>query len=761
MYKKIFITLLFIFSFISHGTLIKASLIDEEKVYCTATINDSFSDNQVCIILSNKETLKLKTYTVDDFLTDEIKNIGISSIEELTDESTKVLINQINGNYESDYNKIDTNKYKRIFSISLANPSKENVLEVINKLEDDVKYDYVGVNYISEFELTSYNNELSVHNNSVNNFDLANLSNSWSITTGSNDVLVGILDTGIWNLHPDLIDNVNVELSKDFTDTNNPFLDTYGHGTHVAGIIGANGVLNGISPNVSMVSLKVMGGNNSSNDNNVNVMSSRLIDAISYATEKGIKILNFSAGRYDGTYNQLEKQAIDNFNGIFIQAAGNMPNDIDQNNMNYPSCYDCDNMIVVAGLDYNGNVAIDPSHSTWENGGTSFGAASVDLFAPGTYVYTTETNNRQDIYTHDTGTSVATPFVTGTCALLLSFYPELSYNELKYIIMSTATYDNRYVGKCVTGGRLNIYNAITLDMLEGTGTAQSPYLIDCVEKFNLIKHLDGTNIYFKQTSNIDFNYKKHNLHTYTFKGSYDGNNCYLNNIMYTTTNILDNQYIGGFAAVNQGTIKNIKFNNLNIEIFNPGDTIISVGGVVGVNNKYIQNINIKYGIITTDENTINTGGICGDNVYSGIENNIMNCTIEYSYINGYGHTGGICGQNEDGIIYSCTLVNTSVSYSQQSTINKSCGGIIGLNKDKVMYCSIDSNSTVEYFGSSTINLIKPRIGKIVGENWSGQSNIINCLSTGTIISGNLNANYNQLDCVGAFYNGMVGLEQGE
>jgi len=730
------------------------------KEYCTATINDSFSENEVCIILSNNESKKLKSYTTDDFLTNEISDIGISEIKELTECSTQTLIKQLEELNETTDINIDVESYRRIFSLTLSNKGKENVLEVIEKLKDNENYMYVGVNYINEYELTSINSDLTIDNNQYNNYNLANLSNTWNITTGSNEVLVGILDTGICNTHPDLIDNINVELSKDFTGDDNPFSYTNPHGTQVAGIIGANGSITGISPNVSLVSLKIMGGSNSINDTTVEVMSSRLIEAISYATEKGIKILNLSAGRYDNSYNALEKQAIENFNGIFVQAAGNYYNDIDETLSNYPVCYDCDNMIVVGGLDYNGLCAQDPSNTTWENGGSAYGQVSVDLFAPGTSVYTTTVINNVSTYACGTGTSMSAPFVTGTCALLLSIYPNLDAYDMKCIIMSTSKYNSAFENLCVSSGKLNIYNAITLNMRDGSGTALDPYIIDSVEKFNLIRYLDNTSIYFKQTTNLDFQNGKHKLHNYTFKGIYDGNNCYINNIFYSTNMILENQYIGGFVGFNQGTIKNVKFNNLNIEVFNNGNVVASVGGVVGFNASFIQNIDIYYSIISTDNYTVNTGGICGDSNYTGIENNIMDCYIQNSYILGSGNTGGIVGQQEDGIVYLCYLSNTTVSYSQEGINNRGCGGIIGFNKDKVISCSIDNNSIVEYCGVSTTLLIKPRLGKIVGLNWSGENNILNCSTTGIIDSGTLNSTYEQLDYIGAFYNGKVGLEQG-
>ena len=150
--------------------------------------------------------------------------------------------------------------------------SKENVLNVIRKLESVDKFKYVGVEYNYDLISCSSSENIVVHENQIENYELVSLTEAWEVSTGSSDILVGVLDTGIQGTHPDLVENLNVQLSRDFTTTDeygnvialpvNVATDSNGHGTHVAGIIGANGLVKGIAPNITLVSLKIFGNEN-------------------------------------------------------------------------------------------------------------------------------------------------------------------------------------------------------------------------------------------------------------------------------------------------------------------------------------------------------------------------------------------------------------------------------------------------------------------------------------------------------------------
>lgn len=152
----------------------------------------------------------------------------------------------------------------------MKHPGKKNVLKIIKKLEKKEYIKYACPNYIytiDAVEDTATQEETAAVPNDPDyfaQFDLNQISapDAWNITTGSGNVLVGVLDTGIDRTHPDLSSRVSTTLGKNFTDDGlGIFVDQVGHGTHVAGIIGAagnNGTgISGVCWNVTMVSLKV------------------------------------------------------------------------------------------------------------------------------------------------------------------------------------------------------------------------------------------------------------------------------------------------------------------------------------------------------------------------------------------------------------------------------------------------------------------------------------------------------------------------
>ncbi len=764
--NKIIIFLTIIFSVICINNIVKASEY-VDKVYCNATINDNFSDETVSVILTNEESLKLKNYSVNDFVTENIANIGISRVIELTAESTELLRKQLNNCEEvSNTEEINTNKYRRIFSLYLTNKSKENVLNVIEELEDREEFRYVGVDYVEQNEIFSSNTSSSTYASSTlstlysDNLETCKIESAWNITTGSSSVRVGILDTGIDGSHNDLSPNLSVSLSRDFTQTNEN--GTLGvavsslqvssgetHGTMVAGIIGANGTMKGVCKNVTMVSLKVFAYNTNNNADST-VMSSRLIAAISYAMSINIKVLNFSGGRIDGTYVEQEKQAIANFNGLFIESAGNEGVNLDNNPTNYPVCYDCDNMIIVGAIDQSKQKLDDATNQIR----SCYGATIVDLFAPG-IVSSTSTNN---LYSSDMGTSFAAPYVTGTVALLYSLYPSMRASEIKNIILNNVETTSNLENYCNTNGYLNVYDAVAYNPISGSGTLSNPYIINSIHSFEAIKNHNTADTYFKQTANIDFENTSHDLHELDFKGHYDGNGNYLINISYSKQ-LPSGNVVGGVFGKNSGTIDNLKISRLTMNVTSNGGVNGSIGGVVGCNFKILEYISVYKSTITTNSQFYNTGGIAGDNCYSSTTSySVFGCVLEESTINARGYTGGIIGYNEEGSIYGCSFADGNINYDQYGTYNKGVGGIIGLNKGKVYSSGCTPTGKIKYVSATTTQLIKPRIGKVIGENWSGEDNIINCYTTGTIDSGTLSASLNQLDYVGTYYNGKVGLE---
>lgn len=226
-----------------------------------------------------------------------------------------------------------------------------------------------------------------------------------------------------------------------------PYLDQVQHGTLTAGIIGAVGNngkgTSGVCWNVKIASLKAcVGAEHETID--------LVIEAIKCAKENNIKLLNYSGGFYQNEINNDSelirfKQAIDDYPGLIVVAAGNAGANIDSTKT-YPHEFDCDNMIVV------GATTTSDARASYSN----YSATKVDLFAPG-YAYTTNNNGR---YIGLSATSLAAPYVTGVAALLLSKYPNLCAGELKCFIMQNVDQIASLSGKCVSGGRLNAKKAL-------------------------------------------------------------------------------------------------------------------------------------------------------------------------------------------------------------------------------------------------------------------------------------------------------------
>ncbi len=293
---------------------------------------------------------------------------------------------------------------------------------------------------------------------------------AWEITTESS-IVVAVIDTGIDYTHPELAANIwhnpgeipgngidddgngyiDDIYGYDFCNEDNDPMDDHNHGTHVAGIIGAVGNngqgVAGVCWNVKIMALKFL--DSGAGGNTVDA-----IECITYAITKGAKILNNSWG--NSQYDQTLKNAIDaaDANGILLTAAaGNYPEHTNNDVYPvYPASYNSGNIIAVMASDESDNLAHfsggDISH---------YGAASVDLAAPGKDILSCI---RGGLYASWGGTSMATPHVTGACALVWSMNPELTHLQVKDVILSTVDASPYLNGLCVTGGRLNLYKAL-------------------------------------------------------------------------------------------------------------------------------------------------------------------------------------------------------------------------------------------------------------------------------------------------------------
>ncbi|MBN2514057.1 MAG: S8 family serine peptidase, partial [Sedimentisphaerales bacterium] len=286
---------------------------------------------------------------------------------------------------------------------------------------------------------------------------------AWDIHTGDSTIIVAVIDSGVDYTHADLAGNMwvnqaesNGQAGQD-DDGNGYIDDIYGydfcnedpnpkddhyHGTHCAGIIGAvgnNGIgITGTCWNVRIMALKFL-------DAGGQGWASDAIQCIQYASKMKANVLSNSWG--GGPYDQALKDAIEAAqanNILFVASAGNESMNTDDN-LHYPSCYTSENIIaVLATTDNDGKASF-----------SNYGKLTVDLGAPGSDILSCVPGNS---YQNASGTSMATPFVSGACAMLWSANPGLTWQEVKTILMESA--DPTLSNYCVSGGRLNLEKAM-------------------------------------------------------------------------------------------------------------------------------------------------------------------------------------------------------------------------------------------------------------------------------------------------------------
>jgi subtilisin family serine protease len=280
---------------------------------------------------------------------------------------------------------------------------------------------------------------------------------AWDITTGSTDVVVGVLDTGIAATYSDLAPNMWENPGDiggcpagthgyDAADDDCYPNDSDGHGSDVAAVLGARGNNGnrgtGLAWTTQIMALrfvKEVAGIGA---------AGRVVEAIDWAIAArdagvNVRVLNMSFGEglvHSNTLKSAIRRAGEH--GIlFVTASGNDSRDIDAGNPFYPCSHDLPTLICVGGSDQRDGYVFN------------WGAESVDLAAPAVNVY--------GLGSSGTGTSLAAPLVSAAAALIWSEYPGLTPEQVKAKILHNVDVLPSHAGKTVTGGRLNVYRALT------------------------------------------------------------------------------------------------------------------------------------------------------------------------------------------------------------------------------------------------------------------------------------------------------------
>lgn len=592
-----------------------------EKIYTDVSINEEFDDDSVLVVMKKEISEVNKEYSMDFF-----GDFPKESIVDLT---------YIPSGVTEDTN-INIEGFTQILQIKLPIHSKQNVLDVIQILQNIDEILWVGPNHIESAakQPISANTPTSgVHRYP----DLWGLHDSvgiqveqaWDFTTGNDNIRVGVIDSGMYN-HSDISGNRSTE-GGDFVnmldeDNNIPGplrADPDGHGTHVSGTIGATGTnpngVTGVAWNVELVPLQVSYWSSYYSDWLWDIAA--VARAITWAMDNGIDIINYSGGGTND--NPARRSAMNNFNGLFVVAAGNGGRDGigDNNDTNryYPSDYSrgqefSDRVISVGAYQ---RVIGTTTNNVVRCNFSNFGEQSVSIFAPGSNILSTSpTSISSTGYASWGGTSMATPHVTGTAVLLWDILENSGHDltqqeiaeQIKIAIISSAVTTDAGTplnNLSVSNGRLNAYNAVKY----------------------VLEHF----------SNIEYTLGNYSSSINTNKTIVSGDS-YFNNK-------------NGFYKLNVTYAKNYEFNissnqNLNVILYDEDFSEVSYTDFDSSNNKthFIQNLSVgTYYLRTQYENeeasgTINTKINSRTTTYLNYgTNNILlntyNDIVDYYYIN--------------------------------------------------------------------------------------------------------------------------------
>jgi subtilisin family serine protease len=290
---------------------------------------------------------------------------------------------------------------------------------------------------------------------------------AWDITTGSSDVIIAVVDTGIDLDHPDLTCSGKLMTGKNFVSPGSPPDDDHGHGTHVAGIASActnnaTGVA-GVAWGARLMPVKVL---NSSGSGSYDWLAS----GITYAADQGADVINLSLGGI-GTSSALEDavEYADDRGVVVVTAAGNcgsgcwIGGQFYNNPTFYPAAYAT--TMAVAATNPDDNWASFSGHRPY-----------VDVAAPGDGIYSTYLGGS---YVYQDGTSMAAPFVSGLAALVWSYDLGLPNDQVRNIIQITAV-DLGAPGKddFFGHGRINAWRALDTLVNLQTSPSEVNFLID-------------------------------------------------------------------------------------------------------------------------------------------------------------------------------------------------------------------------------------------------------------------------------------------
>jgi thermitase len=438
----------------------RVTVIDTEEIkYSKLRIEETYESNAL-----GQETILGTTTMVADHV-----------IVKVQPHITPIELDQIASSYGF---KVRKKMYsKNTYLIETPEASIDSVPDALVSLKNEIGLKIIDPDYLVH-ALAVPNDTNYPFQNSMNKIEAPK---AWDLFTGSKDVIVAVIDSGVNYRHEDLKDNIWTNPGEipgdgidndnngfvddihgyDFADDDNDPIEEYIHGTPIAGIIGATGNNNlgvaGINWQVSIMALKFL------NENGYGVTSDA-VDSVEYAALQGASVTSNSwapdiaVGEYYPDPNQRpgSKIVYDAIKGssevLFVTAAGNGGHDTNLV-LTYPGSFTLPNIIAVAATNQDDNLA------SFSNYGRRF----IHLAAPGREIHTTDDSGFGGLakYRSSSGTSVAAPHVAGACALLKGYDSTLTAEQIKLLVLHTGDKLDSLKEKTITGRRLNVFNALT------------------------------------------------------------------------------------------------------------------------------------------------------------------------------------------------------------------------------------------------------------------------------------------------------------
>jgi subtilisin family serine protease/5-hydroxyisourate hydrolase-like protein (transthyretin family) len=342
---------------------------------------------------------------------DAVQDKGFKAVDSLIGDGNEALSQQFRRNAEESMGFVFLIEYgiENYETIAEAKDALQSILE--GDLDLDVRYitENIKMQALDDPEVTG-DISVNMHDNQRWHYEMINAPEAWNITTGSSNVRMAVLDTGIDSNHPNLQNLVDTSLGRSFVGGDAE--DRQGHGTHVAGTVASYGSVSGVMQDASLVSVKVLGDDGSGTLYGIQ-------EGILYAADINSDVMNMSLG--GGGYNQGMNDAVQtavDAGTIVVAASGNDS----AASISYPAAY--------SGAIAVGSVTSSGARSSFSNYGDG-----LELMAPGSNIYSTYPNGQ---YRTLSGTSMAAPHVAGVAGLMRSVNPDISVSEARTILTDTA-----------------------------------------------------------------------------------------------------------------------------------------------------------------------------------------------------------------------------------------------------------------------------------------------------------------------------------